>query len=102
MWKTRNKHMRKIGLYGIYAYGVSFKETQEWSGHSDISTTSNNYTHLNFNSKITSANMIIGVYPTNTKWYFFKNYQDRMDIFVKHHVFPDSTRLLLKAENPQA
>ena len=30
-------------------------------GHSDISTTSNIYTHLDFDSKINSANAILGV-----------------------------------------
>jgi hypothetical protein len=48
----------------LYANGVSLKEIQEWLGHSDIGTTSNIYTHLDFNSKIASANAIIGVYPT--------------------------------------
>ena len=49
----------------LYANGVSLKEIQEWLAHSDISTTSNIYTHLDFNSKIASANAIMGVYPTN-------------------------------------
>jgi hypothetical protein len=40
------------------------KEIQEWLGHSYISTTSNIYTHLDFTSKVASANAIIGIYPT--------------------------------------
>jgi integrase len=47
----------------LYANGVSLKEIQEWLGHSDIGTTSNIYTHLDFSSKIASANAIMGVYP---------------------------------------
>jgi hypothetical protein len=48
----------------LYANGVSLKEIQEWLGHSGISTTSNIYTHLDFSSKVASANAIIGVYPS--------------------------------------
>lgn len=48
----------------LYANGVSLKETQEWLGHSDILTTSNIYTHLDFYSKVSSANAILEVFPT--------------------------------------
>ena len=51
----------------LYANGVSLKEIQEWLGHSDISATSNIYTHLDFSSKVSSANAIVNIFPENTK-----------------------------------
>ena len=51
----------------LYDNGVSLKEIQEWLGHSDIGTTSNIYTHLDYSSKVSSANAILAFYPQNTR-----------------------------------
>ena len=37
------------------ANGVPLKHIQEWLGHSDFTTTANIYAHLDYSSKITSA-----------------------------------------------
>lgn len=67
----KNNGLKKIRFHDLrhscatllYANGVSLKEIQEWLGHSDIATTSNIYTHLDFSSKVAAANAIIGAYP---------------------------------------
>ena len=58
------QNMRKIRFHDLrhscasllLANGVPMKQIQEWLGHSDFSTTANIYAHLDFNSKISSAN----------------------------------------------
>ena len=39
--------------------GVPMKQIQEWLGHSDFSTTANIYAHLDYSSKLSSANAML-------------------------------------------
>ena len=43
----------------LLANGVPMKQIQEWLGHSDIATTSNVYAHLDYNSKLMSADAMM-------------------------------------------
>ena len=45
----------------LLANDVPMKQIQEWLGHSDISTTANIYSHLDYKSKLTSANVMNNV-----------------------------------------
>ncbi|HWQ74823.1 MAG TPA: tyrosine-type recombinase/integrase, partial [Syntrophomonas sp.] len=62
--KIRFHDLRHSCASLLYANGVSLKEDPGVVGHSDISTTWNIYTHLDFSAKVASANAIIGVYPS--------------------------------------
>lgn len=43
----------------LLACGVPLKQIQEWLGHSDFSTTANIYAHLDYGSKISSAQAMV-------------------------------------------
>ncbi len=47
----------------MLANDVPMKQIQEWLGHSDISTTANIYSHLDFTSKLKSANVMEKALP---------------------------------------
>ena len=59
--KIRFHDLRHSCASLLLANDVPMKQIQEWLGHSDISTTANIYSHLDFKSKITSANVMDGV-----------------------------------------
>ena len=62
----RRNNLREIRFHDLrhscasimLANGVPMKQIQEWLGHADFSTTANIYSHLDYASKISSANTI--------------------------------------------
>lgn len=55
MKKMRFHDLRHSCASLLLANGVPLKQIQEWLGHSDFSTTANIYAHLDYTSKISSA-----------------------------------------------
>lgn len=56
----------------LLANGVPMKQIQEWLGHSDYSTTANYYAHLDFSSKLLSADAMLsglGIEKTKSSTY---------------------------------
>ena len=86
----KNNNMRRIRFHDLrhscasllYANGVSLKQIQEWLGHSDVSTTSNIYIHLDYNSKVSSANAILSVFPSD-KGIEIQSDEDMEEIKIK-------------------
>ena len=56
--KIRFHDLRHSCASLLLANGVPMKQIQEWLGHSDFSTTANIYSHLEYSSKLDSANSI--------------------------------------------
>ena len=56
--KIRFHDLRHSCASLLLANGVPMKQIQEWLGHSDFSTTANIYSHLEYSSKLNSANSI--------------------------------------------
>lgn len=57
--KIRFHDLRHSCASLLLANGVGMKEIQEWLGHSDFSTTANIYAHLDYSTKIASANIMV-------------------------------------------
>ncbi len=69
-----NNGLRMIRLHDLrhscasllLANGVPMKQIQEWLGHSDFSTTANIYAHLDYQSKLSSADAMLSGLGMNT------------------------------------
>ena len=59
MKKIRFHDLRHSCASLLYSNGVALKDIQEWLGHSDFSTTANIYAHLDYSSKLTSADAML-------------------------------------------
>ena len=63
--KIRFHDLRHTCASLLLKNGVSMKQIQEWLGHSDFATTANIYSHLDYNSKIMSANAMMETVKIN-------------------------------------
>ena len=57
--KIRFHDLRHSCASVLLAQGVPMKQIQEWLGHSDFSTTANIYAHLDYSSKVASADAML-------------------------------------------
>ena len=57
--KMRFHDLRHSCASLLLANGVPLKQIQEWLGHSDFSTTANIYAHLDYSSKLSSAQAMV-------------------------------------------
>lgn len=66
----RRNNLRKIRFHDLrhscasimLSNGVPMKQIQEWLGHADFSTTANIYSHLDYSTKLNSANTMTNVF----------------------------------------
>lgn len=63
MRKMRFHDLRHSCASLLLANGVPLKQIQEWLGHSDFNTTANIYAHLDYSSKLSSAQAMVGGMP---------------------------------------
>ena len=63
MKKMRFHDLRHSCASLLLANGVPLKQIQDWLGHSDFSTTANIYAHLDYSSKLSSAQAMMSGMP---------------------------------------
>lgn len=73
-WLLEHYQLKKIRFHDLrhscasllLAQGIPMKAIQEWLGHSTFATTADTYSHLDFNSKLESAEAISSAFSKNT------------------------------------
>lgn len=99
MPKMRFHDLRHNCASLLLANGVPLKQIQEWLGHSDFSTTANIYAHLDYTSKISSAQAmekgmkLPGSDGFNSRWLDVADDEDE-DESDSNSVFPDGSSVL--------
>lgn len=78
--KMRFHDLRHSCASLLLANGVPLKHIQEWLGHSDFSTTADIYAHLDYTSKITSAQVMEGSLLLPDKSIFTSHWCDENSI----------------------
>jgi len=86
MRKMRFHDLRHSCASLLLANGVPLKQIQEWLGHSDFSTTANIYAHLDYSSKLSSAQAMVGGMPLpdaggfKSKWSEMTDETEKADV----------------------
>jgi len=62
--RLRFHDLRHSAASLLLASGISLKQIQEWLGHSNFSITADTYAHLEYNSKLASANAMAWINET--------------------------------------
>jgi integrase len=91
--KIRFHDLRHSCASLMLAEGVPMKQIQEWLGHSTFLTTADTYSHLDYNSKIASANKI-GKALDFSGGMEADDDDDSIQKFMREHGLRDSSELM--------
>ena len=80
MKKMRFHDLRHSCASLLLANGVPLKQIQDWLGHSDFSTTANIYAHLDYSSKLSSAQAMVSGMPLPEAGDFGSKWEKKMCI----------------------
>lgn len=100
---TLDKHgLRRIRFHDLrhscaslmLAEGVPMKQIQEWLGHATFNTTADTYSHLDYNSKLASAEKISNALNFNNSDESKPETDDSVEKFMQEHGLKNMNELL--------